>query len=71
MQRDFQLYLSFIVILLLDPIHQNQEYHNFADQRTFFAIPNFFDVTTNILFAFIGFRGMYLLLNWSSLLVVF
>jgi predicted membrane channel-forming protein YqfA (hemolysin III family) len=54
---------TFLVILLLDPIIQDQQYHNFADQRSFFAIPNFFDVTTNIFFAFIGIIGMYFTLN--------
>jgi hypothetical protein len=47
------------MILLLDPISQDQSYHIFADQRSFLSIPNFFDVITNILFAFIGLIGLY------------
>lgn len=50
---------SFIVIFLFEPLCQDQRYHIFADQRSLFDIPNFFDVTTNIFFAFIGFLGMY------------
>jgi hypothetical protein len=29
---------------LLPPIVQNQNYHDFADQRTLFGIPNFWNV---------------------------
>lgn len=38
------------VFLLTNPIAQPQEYHNFADQRSFFAVPNFFDVVSNAFF---------------------
>jgi len=55
----FLAFGSFAVVLLSDPIGQDQKYHLFADQRSMFAIPNFFDVMTNILFAFIGLYGMY------------
>jgi predicted membrane channel-forming protein YqfA (hemolysin III family) len=48
-----------IVLMFIDPIEQDQRYHNFADQRSFFNIPNFFDVMTNILFFFIGLVGLY------------
>jgi hypothetical protein len=42
-----------------DPAKQDQSYHDFADKRAFFEIPNFFDVITNISFAVFGFIGLY------------
>ena len=44
-----------IALLIIGPIPQNQDYHNFADSRSFFGIPNFWDVITNLLFLFVGF----------------
>jgi hypothetical protein len=41
-----------------DTISQIQSYHDFADKRTIFKIPNFFDITTNVFFAFFGFMGL-------------
>jgi hypothetical protein len=56
------LCLSIITPLILlymgDPITQNLEYHNFADQRSFFHINNFFDVLSNIAFLIFGTLGI-------------
>jgi hypothetical protein len=58
--------LSLIVLFTqVDPIEQDPEYHNFADTRTFFGIPNFFDVVSNIPFFLAGFYGIYVLM-WDS-----
>ena len=43
--------------MLFGEIEQYQQYHNFADSRTFFAVPNFFDVSSNLLFAVVGITG--------------
>ena len=43
--------------MFLDPISQDTSYHDLADKRHFLSIPNFFDVTTNILFAIFGSAG--------------
>ena len=48
---------SFIWMMSLSPISQIQAYHNFADQRTVFNIPNFSNVITNLAFAIIGIIG--------------
>ena len=37
---------------------QEPEYHNFADQREVFNIPNFFNVITNLPFVLIGIGGL-------------
>ncbi len=41
-------------MLYIGPVSQDLEYHNFADQLTLWAIPNFFNVASNIPFIFIG-----------------
>lgn len=48
-----------IGVLALDPIAQSLEYHDFADNRTFFSIPNFYNVLSNIPFIIVGFMGLY------------
>jgi hypothetical protein len=35
---------SLVIMLLFAPFGQNPQYHDFADKRAFFGIPNFFDV---------------------------
>jgi len=46
-------------LLLLPPITQDQRYHEFADQRTFFNTPNFLNVISNIPFVAIGAAGLW------------
>ncbi|RCV29164.1 hypothetical protein SEVIR_5G468500v4 [Setaria viridis] len=52
----------FVVLMLVTPaIPQNQEYHDFADQRTLFlGIPNTLNVISNIPFFFVGVTGLIL-----------
>jgi hypothetical protein len=45
-------------LLLLSPIPQDQSYHQFADQRTIFGIPNFWNVVSNIPFLAVGALGL-------------
>jgi hypothetical protein len=45
-------------LLLLPPIPQDQSYHQFADQRTIFGIPNFWNVVSNIPFLAVGAAGL-------------
>lgn len=44
--------------LFVDPIPQDLEYHQFADQQTFFGIPHFFNVVSNLPFIIIGIYGL-------------
>ena len=39
--------VSLAGVLLLPPIPQDQSYHQFADQRGWFGIPNFWNVVSN------------------------
>lgn len=50
-----------VVAVLLPPVPQPQWYHNFADQRTFFGIPNFNNVVSNFPFAVVGVWGLVFL----------
>lgn len=53
--------ICFIVLMIVTPaIPQSQDYHNFADQRTFFGIPNALNVISNFPFLIIGFIGLVL-----------
>lgn len=40
------------------PVQDPVSYFNFADQRMFLGIPNFFDVISNILFIYVGLWGV-------------
>ncbi|WP_040852276.1 alkaline phytoceramidase [Nitrosospira lacus] len=52
-----------LVAAIAPPISQPVEYHQFADQRTYFGISNFFNVASNIIFLFVGIAGLMFLLN--------
>ena len=58
--------ISGILVLLHDPIAQDPSYHFFHDQRMFFGIPNFFNVTTNIPFLFVGILGLQWLMKSTN-----
>ena len=48
---------SLLGLLLLPPISQDQNYHDFADQRTILGIPHFWNVVSNLPFIVIGVAG--------------
>ncbi len=49
---------SLAALLLVPPIPQDQSYHQFADQRTIFGIPNFWNVVSNFPFLAVGAAGL-------------
>ncbi len=49
---------SFAGLLFVPPIPQDQGYHQFADQRTLFGVPNFWNVVSNVPFIVIGAAGL-------------
>ena len=49
---------SLVGLLLLPPISQDQNYHDFADQRTILGIPHFWNVVSNLPFIAVGVVGM-------------
>jgi hypothetical protein len=50
--------VSLIALLPLPPLLQNQDYHQFADQRELLGIPNFWNVISNLPFVVIGALGL-------------
>ncbi len=52
-----------LIAAIAPPIPQPLEYHQFADQRDYFGIPNFFNVVSNIAFLFVGIAGLTFLLS--------
>lgn len=54
--------LLIAVIMLLPPIPQPQEYHNFADHRSLLGLANALNVLSNIPIALAGIYGIMLLL---------
>jgi len=51
--------VSLLAVMLFGKIEQPQSYHNFADNRNFFGIPNFFDTISNLLFFVVGVTGSW------------
>src|SRR2546422_11185128 len=49
---------SLALMLSQQPFGQDPTYHDFADRRTFFAIPNFFHVTSKLAFLLVGIAGL-------------
>jgi hypothetical protein len=49
---------SFLVLLFMDPSPQDPAYHQFADLRTIWGIPNFFNVVTSLAFVAVGLLGV-------------
>ena len=49
---------SLVGLLLLPPISQDQNYHDFADQRTILGIPHFWNVVSNLPFIVVGVAGI-------------
>src|SRR3990170_5032354 len=51
--------VSLLGLLLVPPIPQSQIYHGFADQRTLYGIPNFWNVVSNLPFILVGALGLW------------
>ncbi len=49
---------SLVALLPLPPLLQDQHYHQFADQRELFGIPNFWNVVSNLPFIAVGLAGL-------------
>ena len=51
-----------LLAAIVPPIPQPPSYHDFADERVCFGIPNFFNVISNLAFLFVGIAGLVFLL---------
>lgn len=54
------------MVFLLPPISQSETYHNFADKRSLFDIPNYFNVVSNLPFLLVGALGIYHVLHFRK-----
>ena len=50
-------------LLCLPPLPQSPSYHQFADDRTLFGVPNFLNVVSNIPFLLVGVCGLWYALH--------
>src|SRR5271163_3422367 len=57
-----------IALLILPPIHQDPSYHAFADQRTIWGVPNFWNVVSNLPFLLVAIWGLRALRNGQAFL---
>jgi hypothetical protein len=55
--------LCLVTALLLPSMPQPLAYHNFADRRAHFGIPNFLDVASNVAFLIAGLIGLVVVLH--------
>jgi len=51
----------FVALFFMQPIAQDQVYHQFSDGNTLFSIPNFWNVVSNLPFLFVGIIGLALM----------
>ena len=63
--------ISLAALLPLPPLLQNQNYHQFADQRELFGIPNFWNVVSNLPFIAVGAAGLVRFRHDATTLVLF
>jgi hypothetical protein len=50
--------ISVALLFFLKPIPQPQDYHHFADTRSFLGIPNVLNVLSNLVFLIVGLLGL-------------
>ena len=58
--------LATFIVYLFPVIPQSEAYHNFADKRVFFGVPNFLNVASNALFLLVGPPGMWFVLRAAA-----
>jgi hypothetical protein len=52
--------LAIVATFFAEPIPQNQAYHHFADELTYFNVPNFWNVFSNLPFVIFGLYGLFI-----------
>ena len=63
--------VSLAALLPLPPLLQDQIYHQFADQRELFGIPNFWNVVSNLPFIAVGAVGLLRVRRDATTIVLF
>ena len=63
--------VSLLALLPLPPLLQDPSYHQFADQRELFGIPNFWNVISNLPFIVVGAVGLFRFRRNAITLILF
>ena len=63
--------VSLLALLPLPPLLQDPNYHQFADQRELFGIPNFWNVVSNLPFIVVGAVGLFRFRRNAITLILF
>jgi hypothetical protein len=58
--------IATMVTFLFDRFPQDPAYHRFADQQTWFGIPHFWNVISNVPFLFVGLAGLHYVWGGSA-----
>jgi len=63
--------VTLVALLPLPPLLQDQSYHQFADQRELFGVPNFWNVASNLPFIVVGAIGLAQIRRDATTFVLF
>ena len=63
--------VTLVALLPLPPLLQDQSYHQFADQRELFGVPNFWNVASNLPFIAVGAIGFAQIRRDATTFVLF
>ena len=63
--------ITLVALLPLPPLLQDQNYHQFADQRELFGVPNFWNVVSNLPFIAVGAIGLAQIRRNATTFVLF
>ena len=63
--------ITLVALLPLPPVLQDQSYHQFADQRELFGVPNFWNVASNLPFIAVGAIGLAQIRRDATTFVLF
>ena len=63
--------VTLVALLPLPPLLQDQNYHQFADQRELFGVPNFWNVVSNLPFIAVGAIGLAQIRRDATTFVLF
>jgi len=64
------VFVAILTVFFIPAIPQDIGYHDFADNRTFFGVPNFFNVISNLPYLIFGLIGYYLLFKEVQLHII-
>jgi len=60
--------MTALALLLIPPIYQDPQYHQFADERSIWGVPNFWNVASNAPYLVVAVFGLWSLLRRPRLL---